>query len=331
MRAAASRSDQQTAYSSAIRAVSLQKRYGEVLAVRGVSVEVQSGEIFGFLGRNGSGKTTTVRMLTTLTRPTAGAAYVGGVDVLADPAGVRALVGVTMQEAALDPNMTGREHLALVARLWGFSKERARDRSEALLELFGLRADGSRRISTYSLGMQRRLDIATSLLAEPRVLFLDEPTTGLDPQSRRALWDEIRRLRDEGATVFLTTQYMEDADQLADRLAIIDGGSIIAEGSPPALKREHGKKQIAVAAPTSAKQIRDRLGPRTVYSNNGRLIVELDGDADVDAVITVLRTELGRLEGLTVTDADLEDVFVRLTGTAINVGATAEPDRVVAS
>lgn len=311
-----------------IRAVALEKHYGEVHAVRGVSFAVSPGEIFGFLGRNGSGKTTTVRMLTTLTRPTSGEAQVGGIDVVRDPAGVRARIGVTMQDAALDPTMTGVEHLRLVGRLWGLSKGQSRARADELLELFGLSADGARAIGTYSGGMQRRLDIATALLAQPAILFLDEPTTGLDPQSRRALWNEIRRLRAEGVTVFLTTQYLEEADQLADRLAIVDDGLIIAEGSPTELKRRHGRKHLVVdavkgdhGAGADMSSLRLRLRAHDVNARDGRLVVELAGDTDVDAVLTDLRSELGELTGLTITDVGLEDVFVRLTGAGIAIGA----------
>jgi daunorubicin resistance ABC transporter ATP-binding subunit len=307
-----------------IQAVALERRYGSVHAVRGVSFTVAPGEIFGFLGRNGSGKTTTVRMLTTLTRPTSGDAMVGGVDVVRDPAGVRARIGVTMQDAALDPMMTGVEHLRLVGRLWSLSKAEAKARADEVLELFGLAADGGRAIGTYSGGMQRRLDIATALLARPEVLFLDEPTTGLDPQSRRALWHEIRRLQADGVTVFLTTQYLEEADQLADRLAIVDDGSIIAEGSPAELKRRHGRKHVTVDAGTSVETLRVRLPEHDVRRSNGRVVVELPGDGDVDAVLAHLRAELGDLSGLTVTEVGLEDVFVRLTGTAIAIGASGD-------
>jgi ABC-2 type transport system ATP-binding protein len=211
------------------------------------------------------------------------------------------------------------------------SRARAAKRGAELLELFGLGADGSRRIGTYSLGMRRRLDIATSLLAEPTILFLDEPTAGLDPQSRRALWGEIRRLHTNGVTVFLTTQYLEEADQLAERVAIIDNGAIIAEGSPAQLKREHGKKHVSIAAPVSAAQLDGRLGPHRVSSQDGRLVVELDDAGDVDAVIFGLRSELGHLDGLTVADADLEDVFMRLTGTAITLGVAPDRDGAAAS
>jgi ABC-2 type transport system ATP-binding protein len=304
-----------------ISAVALEKRYGDVHAVRGVTFDVRPGEIFGFLGRNGSGKTTTVRMLTTLTKPTGGRAFVAGIDVVLDPAAVRTVVGVTMQEAALDPNMSGREHLVFVARLWGLGRTQATQRADELLVLFGLAGDGGRAIGTYSGGMQRRLDIATSLLARPRVLFLDEPTTGLDPQSRRALWDEIRRLRNDGVTVFLTTQYLEEADQLADRLAVIDNGEVIAEGSPIELKRQHGKKHIRIPSSGAVDGLRTRLAGLPVVAHNGHLVVELDAGGSIDAVLDSVRAELGGLEGISVTDVDLEDVFVRLTGSAITAGA----------
>ncbi|MGH9003375.1 MAG: ABC transporter ATP-binding protein, partial [Acidimicrobiia bacterium] len=225
----------------AIEVESLAKVYaGGTEALRDVSFHVDEGEIFGYLGRNGGGKTTTVRILTGLTRPTGGRARVAGLDVVTRSDAIRSRIGVTLQEAALDELLTGREFLTLVASLWGMRHKAARARAGELLELFDLTPAAGRRIGTYSGGMQRRLDLAAALVRRPEVLFLDEPTTGLDPQSRRALWDEIRRLRGEGTTVFLTTQYLEEADQLADRVGIIASGRIVAEGTPAALKAEVG-------------------------------------------------------------------------------------------
>jgi ABC-2 type transport system ATP-binding protein len=228
--------------SSAIRAVALMKTYkgrdGEVEAVRGVDLDVASGEIFGFLGPNGAGKSTTIRMLTTLMTISSGSAEVAGVDVASEPDKVRRKLGVALQEAGLDPRQTGRELLVLQGRLFGLSTEKAAARAQELLELVELEDAADRRIKGYSGGMKRRLDLASALVHGPDVLFLDEPTTGLDPASRLTVWEEVRRINEQGTTVFLTTQYLEEADQLCNRLAIIDNGVIVKEGTPAELKRE---------------------------------------------------------------------------------------------
>ncbi len=211
-------------------------RSGTVEAVRGVDLDVHHGEIFGFLGPNGAGKSTTVRMLTTLTGITGGTATVAGVDVGSDPDGVRRKIGVALQEAGLDPRQTGREILVLQARLFGLSRAEAGKRAEELLELVDLADAADRLTKGYSGGMKRRLDLASALVHRPDVLFLDEPTTGLDPASRVVVWDEVRRINELGTTVFLTTQYLEEADQLCGRLAIIDDGKIVTAGTPAELK-----------------------------------------------------------------------------------------------
>ncbi len=212
-------------------------RSGTVEAVRGVDLEIAEGEIFAFLGPNGAGKSTTVRMLTTLTTITAGTARVAGLDVATQADEVRHRMGVALQEAGLDPRQTARELLVLQARLFGIDAQAAGRRADELLELVGLTDVAGRRIKGFSGGMKRRLDLASALVHEPQVLFLDEPTTGLDPASRITIWDEVRRINDEhGITVFLTTQYLEEADQLCDRLAIIDDGTIVEQGTPAALK-----------------------------------------------------------------------------------------------
>ncbi len=211
-------------------------REGEVEAVRGVNLEVRAGEIFGFLGPNGAGKSTTVRMLTTLLTITSGRAEVAGFDVAREPDNARSRIGVALQEAGLDPRQTGRELLVMHGRLFGLSAERAKDRAKELLDLVELGDAADRVIKGYSGGMERRLDLAAALVHEPDVLFLDEPTTGLDPASRLTVWEELRRINGHGTTVFLTTQYLEEADQLCDRLAIIDDGRIVCEGTPQDLK-----------------------------------------------------------------------------------------------
>jgi len=222
-------------------------RSGTVEAVRAVDLHVDAGEIFGFLGPNGAGKSTTVRMLTTLLSITEGSARVAGIDVAREPDAVRKRIGVALQEAGLDPRQTGRELLVLQGRLFELSAAEARRRAEELLELVELTEAADRRIKSYSGGMKRRLDLASALVHEPDVLFLDEPTTGLDPASRVTVWDEVRRINERGTTVFLTTQYLEEADQLCGRLAIIDGGKIVQEGTPVGLKAElKERKQLDV-------------------------------------------------------------------------------------
>src|ERR671911_1355184 len=227
-------------------------------AVDGIDLRVESGEVFGFLGPNGAGKSTTVHMLTTLLPPTAGTARVAGHDILREGPAVRDAIGVALQEAALDLLLTGREHMRLQAGMHGIPREEARRRGDELLERVGLAEAADRRVGGYSGGMKRRLDLALALVHRPRILFLDEPTTGLDPQSRSALWEEVSRLaREDGVTVFLTTQYLEEADVLADRVGIIDHGHIVAEGTPKSLKAEIGLP--SVHATPAEQDDRDRL------------------------------------------------------------------------
>jgi ABC-2 type transport system ATP-binding protein len=235
-------------------------RSGEVDAVRGVDLQVNGGEVFGFLGPNGAGKSTTVKMLTTLMTITSGSARVAGVDVTADPDAARRKIGVALQEAGLDPRQTGRELLILQGRLFGIARAPATARAQELLELVDLVDAADRRIKGYSGGMERRLDLASALVHEPEVLFLDEPTTGLDPASRLTVWDELRRINERGTTVFLTTQYLEEADQLCDRLAIIDGGLIIREGTPSSLKSELQQRRGLTEEPTLDDVFLDATG-----------------------------------------------------------------------
>jgi ABC-2 type transport system ATP-binding protein len=239
---------------AAVQAEALVKHYpsrtGVIEAVRGVDLRVEAGEIFGFLGPNGAGKSTTVRMLTTLLSITSGTARVGGVDVSREPDAVRRLIGVALQEAGLDPRQTGRELLVLQGRLFGLSSHDASARADDLLALVELEEAADRRIKGYSGGMKRRLDLASALVHEPDVLFLDEPTTGLDPASRLTIWEELRRINERGTTIFLTTQYLEEADQLCDRLAIIDNGLIVREGTPARLKAELRERQGLASDPT---------------------------------------------------------------------------------
>ena len=248
----------------AVEAEALVKDYRSrndvVKAVRGVDLQVKSGEIFGFLGPNGAGKSTTIRMLTTLLTITSGTARVAGVDVAREPDAARRAMGVALQEAGLDPRQTGRETLVLQSRLFGLSVQQAAARTEELLELVELEEAADRRVKGYSGGMKRRLDLATALVHQPEVLFLDEPTTGLDPASRLTVWDEVRRINQLGTTVFLTTQYLEEADALCERLAIIDDGQLVREGTPAALKAELRERQGLQADPSLDDVFLDATG-----------------------------------------------------------------------
>ncbi len=250
--------------SLAIEAIDVRKHYtgkdGDVEAVRGVSLTVPPGQVFGFLGPNGAGKSTTVRMLTTLMTLTSGTARVAGIDVTTDPHGARRKIGVALQEAGLDPRQTGRELLVLQARLFGLSRSAAAARAAELIELVELTDAADRRIKGYSGGMKRRLDLASALVNQPEVLFLDEPTTGLDPASRLTVWDEVRRINERGTTVFLTTQYLEEADQLCNRMAIIDGGLIVRDGSPAELKADLQARTGLATEPTLDDVFMDATG-----------------------------------------------------------------------
>jgi ABC-2 type transport system ATP-binding protein len=291
---------------------------GGIKAVAGVDLEVAEGEIYGFLGPNGAGKTTTVRMLTTLLLPTGGTATVAGHDVVKDPAAVRRAIGVALQEAALDPLMTGRELIRMQATLHAIPRDEGRRRADQLLERVDLTEAADRRIGTYSGGMQRRLDLAAALVHEPRVLFLDEPTTGLDPVSRKGIWEEVTKLNREGATVFLTTQYLEEADRLADRVGIIDRGELVAEGTPDALKSEIGKPHLELVLPEGSKeraeQVLNRFG-KALPSLDGKVLVELEkGAADVAPVVLALNEAGIAVESLDLVEPTLDDVFVAKTG-----------------
>jgi ABC-2 type transport system ATP-binding protein len=293
---------------------------GGVVAVAGIDLEVAEGEIYAFLGPNGAGKTTSVRMLTTLLRPTGGGATVAGYDVVDQAADVRRAIGVALQEAALDPLMTGREMMQLQSALHAVPRAEAKPRSEALIERVGLTAAAGRRVGTYSGGMRRRLDLAMALVHEPRVLFLDEPTTGLDPVSRSAIWNEVRALNDEGTTVFLTTQYLEEADQLADRVGIIDQGRMVAEGTPEELKAEIGRPSLEVSVSgdrAHAEEVLARFG-QPFGGHNGTLAVPLEQGAGSVAEIVRALDEAGLLvDSLEVRRPTLDDVFLAKTGHAL--------------
>jgi len=303
---------------------------GGVEAVRGVDLEVRPGEIFGFLGPNGAGKTTCVRMLTTLLAPTRGRAKVAGFDVATRPDQVRLQIGVALQEAGLDALATGRELLRFHGRLNGLSRSDSRRRADQLLELVGLTDAADRRVGTYSGGMRRRLDLGVALVHRPRVLFLDEPTTGLDPTSRVAIWEEVRRLHDEdGLTVFLTTQYLEEADRLADRLAIIDGGRIVAEGTPARLKASVGVDVVDIAVPTDD---RDRARQCLLAldglndlqrTSDGVTAYVVDGPAAVAGAVHLLEEAGVPIGAVRTSSPTLDDVFLIKTGQRLGAGTAS--------
>jgi ABC-2 type transport system ATP-binding protein len=302
-----------------IEARGLVRSFGDVKAVEGVDLAVAEGEVFGFLGPNGAGKSTTVRMLVTLLRPTAGTARVAGFDVVRDAHQVRRAIGVALQDAAIDPLMTGNELVRLQAVLHGIPRHVADVRGAELLERVGLTGAADRRVGTYSGGMRRRLDLALALVHEPKVLFLDEPTTGLDPTSRVSLWEEVRRLNTElGTTVFLTTQYLEEADELAHRIAIIDGGRIVREGIPSELKSAVGaptlKVDIALAAVDAARSVLAQFGAERP-ARAGRIAIGLpEGAAQMPAVVRALDEAGVRVSHLELDSPSLDDVFADATG-----------------
>jgi ABC-2 type transport system ATP-binding protein len=309
--------------SSAIRCESVVRDFGGVAAVDGVNLDVASGEIYGFLGPNGAGKSTMVRMLCTLLAPTSGHASVAGFDVVEQPGAVRLRIGAALQEAALDPRQTGTELLLLQGRLYGLSRADARRRVDELGELIDLGDALDRRIATYSGGMKRRLDLAAALIHNPQILFLDEPTTGLDPVSRAVVWEEVRRLnRDLGMTIFLTTQYLEEADTLAGRVGIIDHGRIVAEGTPADLKRSVGSDMIVARVEGDARAVCAAVdhvdGVIGVDAHGNELMVSTgDGPATISAVAVALSQCGVPIRDLTLRTPTLDDVFLELTGTRI--------------
>jgi ABC-2 type transport system ATP-binding protein len=298
-------------------------------AVDGIDLRVEPGEVYGFLGPNGAGKSTTVHMLTTLLPPTAGSARVAGHDVVAEGAQVRTAIGAALQEAALDPYLTGSEHMRLQTALHGMRGAEARERSETLLARVGLTQAAGRRVGGYSGGMKRRLDLALALVHRPRILFLDEPTTGLDPQSRSALWDEVARLAgDRGVTVFLTTQYLEEADVLADRVGIIHKGRLVAEGTPEALKDEIGRPSVEAIPCDRAdlarmKEVLARFGEFVTGSPKGATVRLSGGEAQLADVVRALDAEDIHVEHLQLHRPTLDDVFLSKTGRSLE--GAAEP------
>jgi ABC-2 type transport system ATP-binding protein len=310
-----------------IEAEGLARYFGDIVAVDGIDLRVEDGEIFGFLGPNGAGKSTTVRMLTTLLKPSGGRARVAGFDVATQAGAVRRSIGVALQDAAIDPLMTGWELMRLQAVLHGVPKGEAERRSGELLERVGLTAAGDRRVGTYSGGMRRRLDLAMSLIHEPAVLFLDEPTTGLDPTSRLSLWDEVRNLNADGTTVFLTTQYLEEADELAGRIAIIDQGRLVREGRPSDLKSAVGaptlKVEVAPDAEAAARDVLRRFGDERV-ARQGVIAIGLEaGASEMTAVVRALDDAGIALRHIELDAPTLDDVFADATGYRLEGAAAA--------
>jgi ABC-2 type transport system ATP-binding protein len=306
-------------------------------AVDGIDLRVEPGEVYGFLGPNGAGKSTTVHMLTTLLPPTAGRAWVAGHDIVEDGPAVRATIGAALQDAALDPFLTGSEHMKLQTALHGMTGAEARERSATLLERVGLEQAADRRVGGYSGGMKRRLDLALALVHRPRILFLDEPTTGLDPQSRSALWEEVQRLAaDRGVTVFLTTQYLEEADVLADRVGIIDHGHIVAEGTPEALKAEIGRPSVEVipcdpGELARTKQVLARFGEAVTGSPKGASVRLSGGDSQLADVVRALDADSIVIEELQLHAPTLDDVFLAKTGHSLEGEAEPEAETEVAA
>lgn len=312
----------------------LRKSFGEVVAVDGIDLEVPEATVLGLLGPNGAGKTTTVRILTTLLRPDAGRARVAGFDVVREAERLRHVIGLAGQSAAIDGNLTGYENLEMVGRLYHLPRDLARRRAEEVLERFGLADAADRPARTYSGGMRRRLDLGASLVGRPRVLFLDEPTTGLDPRSRLELWDVIRELLHEGTTILLTTQYLEEADRLADQIAVVDVGRVIARGTPDELKARVGGEVLALRVsdrsqvPAAAGAVLG-LGPGggKVDNNTGEITIPVGPEGPRLLTEAVRRLDA---EGIEIADIGLrrptlDDVFLALTGHAAEEAPSAPP------
>ncbi|MFB6721118.1 ATP-binding cassette domain-containing protein [Kribbella sp. NPDC056345] len=296
----------------------LSKRYGDTLALSSVDLSVAAGQVLGLIGHNGAGKTTLVEILSTLVRPSAGTARVAGADVVGSPSRVRRSIGLTGQFATVDDTLSGTGNLVLLARLSGTGRRAARVRAAELLEQFGLTQAADRRVRTYSGGMRRRLDLAASLVTAPAVLFLDEPTTGLDPTSRRAVWDQVAKLAEQGTTILLTTQYLEEADQLSDRIVVLAGGRVVAGGTPADLKQQVGRRAIVVRLPPDAPVVRviEHLAGRGLDVAQRNESAELTVvDASSATIVQVVRAldDLGiEAERLEVAEPSLDDVFATL-------------------
>ena len=304
----------------AIEAIELVKTFGANTAVDGVSFTVPQGTVLGLLGPNGAGKTTTVRMMTTLTKPTSGTARVVGYDVRKEPDQVRRNIGLTGQVATVDELLTGRENIRMIGGLYGIRRRELNQLGNQLLQLFSIAEAADRQVRSYSGGMRRRLDLAVSLLADPPVLFLDEPTTGLDPRSRVELWDVLRGLVNDGTTLLLTTQYLEEADQLADNIIVMDRGHIIAEGTPLELKRQAGSARLVVTVShpddiAAAEALLRKTGADVFVDSGARqLTATVEGLADMTSVAGWLRDSRIDVDDIALSRPSLDDVFLALTG-----------------
>ncbi len=324
-----------TSASPAIAASGLRKRYGEKAALDGLELEVPAGTVLGLLGPNGAGKTTAVKILTTLLRPDGGRAEVAGFDVAREPAQVRARIGLTGQTDAVDEILSGRQNLVMFARLHRLSARDARRRADELLEQFGLTDAGDRQVKGYSGGMKRRLDLAVSFVTAPRVLFLDEPTTGQDPRNRMEVWSVVRELVAGGTTVLLTTHYLDEADQLADRISVVDRGRVIADGTPDALKRRLGGSQVDLVLPpdgdlVAAAAVLARVsdGEPEVDAERRRVSAPVhDRVASLTEVLRGLQEQAIAVEDVALRQPTLDDVFLQLTGSrAHEEAADARPE-----
>ena len=321
---------------AAIVVEGIRKSFGSVHALRGIDLEVTRGSILGVLGPNGAGKTTAVRILTTLLEPDSGTALIEGRDVVRDAAGVRRIIGLAGQSAAIQEDLTGRENLEFVGRLYHLPRRSCRQRAAELLDRFGLSDAGDRRARTYSGGMQRRLDLAASLVAEPAVLFLDEPTTGLDPRSRIGMWSVIRDLVAGGTTLLLTTQYLDEADELADEIVVIDQGQVIASGTSDQLKDRVGGDVIEFVVP-ERDQLADAAravapigeGDASVEQSSGRISIRIGrrGSSALVEAVRLLDAAAVGIEGLAMHRPSLDDVFLALTGHAASAGETSAAAR----
>jgi ABC-2 type transport system ATP-binding protein len=313
----------------------LHKTYGKnVLAVNGISFTVKKGEIFGFLGPNGAGKSTTIKILTTLLEKSSGKVTIDGLDIDNDQAKVRRIIGYSSQEVGVDDDLTARENLLLQCSFHHIPKEKAKQKTEELLKTIRLAEAADRRLKTFSGGMRKRLDLASALVSEPKILFLDEPTTGLDPQSRQDIWEYIIKLNRQGMTIFLTTQYMEEADRLAGRLCIVDQGKIVAEGTPSKLKAQIGADKITLhfkaddfASCDKAKELMEKIPDiqqvgqcrEGLASENGLTLITKNGSAMVTQVVRAIDKAGINIEQLNLSAPTLDEVFLKLTGKTLNI------------
>lgn len=314
----------------AISAKGVTKSFGKVDVLKGIDLKVERGKVFALLGPNGAGKTTTVKILTTLLKADGGSAKVAGYDVRHDADKVRGEIGLTGQYAAVDEYLTGRENLHMMGRLYHLSRRDTRHRTEQLLELFDLVEASNRAVKTYSGGMRRRLDLASSLIATPPIVFLDEPTTGLDPRSRLGMWSVVRKLAQAGATILLTTQYLEEADQLADRIAVIDGGKVIAEGTADELKGKVGKERVEFGFESKASTVKAAklLDGEALQIDEDKRTISLasEGVKHLNSQLTKLDKAHLEPESLSLHKPTLDDVFMHLTGHAAESEEAADSD-----